>query len=135
MKQRVIVAKPPVYEACAHAFGADVIVGKPILWSWGDVIYNPTDVDIPPELFAHEAVHGARQIADVRAWWAQYLKDPQFRYEEEAIAHSAEWRDYVRRRPGRNNARMLDAIAERLASPLYGRMVGIEAARMAVLGQ
>lgn len=131
MKQRIVVAKPPVYDRCVHAFGAEVIVGKPIIWSWGDVIYNPTDIDIPRELLAHERVHGLRQLGAVETWWKRYLAEPDFRFEEEAIAHRAEW--HYLAKWGKGSADRLEAIAGRLASPLYGQMATLDEARRKML--
>lgn len=130
MKQTIVVAKPPVYDECVAAFGRDAIVGKPILWAWGDKIYNPLDIDIPRELLAHEAVHGARQLGQVESWWELYLKDAAFRYNEEVLAHRAEWRNLVKW--NRQSAAALDAIAARLASPLYGKMCSMDGARFAL---
>jgi hypothetical protein len=136
MKQAIIIAKPPVYDQCVAAFGADNIVGRPILWSWEDSIYNPMDVDIPPELRAHEMVHGERQsVQGAKVWWAQYLADKNFRFEEERLAHRAEWREYLRRHAGRNNQFVLDMITTRLASALYGHMVSLDGARFAILAR
>jgi hypothetical protein len=132
MKQRVIIAKPPVYDRCVHAFGAAVIVGKPIIWSWGDVIYNPTNIDIARELVVHEGVHGARQLAaGVERWWDQYLLNRDFRFSEEVAAHQAEWQNLVKWH--KHSAAALEAISGRLASPLYGSMVDLNAARTNVL--
>jgi hypothetical protein len=138
VKQTVVVDKPPVYEKCVAAFGAETIVGKPILWSWGDKIYNPMDVDIPRELLAHEAVHGARQgftDAQILDWWGHYLSSPAARLEEEILAHREEWRTYRRRNVGRDCGAMLEAIAERLASPLYGKLITRDGARFAILAR
>lgn len=134
MRQRVIVGRPPVYDRCIAVFGQDVIVGKPIIWSWGEVIYNPLDIDITRELYAHEAVHGARQQDDVLAWWDKYLLYPQFRYVEEYLAHRAEWKNLVKHAPGKNLAADFEAIAGRLASPLYGSVTTLEAAKADILG-
>lgn len=136
MKQVIIVERPPVYERCVKAFGADAIVGQPILWSWGARIYNPMDVDIPPELLAHEAAHGAQQgleEAEIERWWDKYLSDLKFRLEEEVLGHRAEWFNYVRRRPGKDCSQVLNRIAERLASPLYGSMLSVARARRIIL--
>lgn len=133
MKQRVIVGRPPVFDRCVAQFG---ILGKPVIFSWGDVIYNPEDVDITKELFAHEAVHGERQGTEelgITRWWMKYLDDPMFRYDEELAAHRAEWQAYMRRRPGRDNTVMLNAIAGRLAGPLYGNIATIACAKDAIV--
>ena len=138
MKQTIIVAKPSVYDRCVAVFGAENIVDKPILWSWGDKIYNPMDVDIPRELLAHEAVHGARQgfaEAQILDWWGHYLSSPAVRLEEEILAHREEWRTYRRRNVGKDCGVMLEAIAERLASPLYGKLITRDGARLAILAK
>ena len=138
MRQRVIAGLPPVYDRCVEVFGAEAIVGRPILWAWGDRIYNPLGVDIPRELMAHERVHGERQgssDAQIREWWDQYLVDREFRFKEELLAHRAEWRTYQRWHPGQDGQPMLDAMAARLASEMYGRMVPAAAARHAILAR
>jgi hypothetical protein len=136
MKPIVVVERPPVYDRCVDVFGKAAIVGKPILWSWGDRIYNPEDVDIPPELFAHEAAHAAQQGTEekgIRRWWDNYLRDPKFRFEEEVLGHRAEWFNYVRRHPGHNCGPVLEAMAKRLAGDLYGNMVPLDIARATLL--
>ena len=132
MKQRVLIEKPPVYDRCVHAFGEETIVGKPIIWSWGDVIYNPTDIDIPRELLAHEAVHGVRQLAQgLEQWWDKYLINRDFRFEEEKLAHRAEWQYLAKW--GQGSAERLGLIAKRLASPLYGNMLHLDDAEFELL--
>lgn len=135
MKQRIVVAKPPVYEQCVRVFGAEVIVGKPIIWSWGEVIYNPLDIDIPRELIAHEAVHGERQgpnEGSIRHWWLQYLESAEFRYNEERLAHRAEWHTHRKYGAGKNLAPAFEGIAARLASPLYGKVISVDGAKLAL---
>lgn len=129
----IVVGKPPVYARCAALFDID---GKPILFAWGDKIYNPMDIDIPKELIAHERVHGERQTSDpakIMRWWDRYLADDAFRFEEERVAHRAEWLYYAKRNPGKNTRPVLDAIAGRLAGALYGSLTTISAARDAIL--
>jgi len=134
MKQTIVIARPPIYDRCDAQFH---IAGKPILFSWGDKIYNPMDVDIPHELIAHEAAHGAQQGTEekgIRRWWDQYLADPQFRLYEELLGHRAEWREYMRRHPnGKDSARVLEAIAGRLSSELYGNVISLDDARSRVM--
>lgn len=79
-------------------------------------------------LMRHEAVHSVRQGADPVAWWDRYLKEKSFRFLEELLAHRVEFSCYAKR--GRNERRfMLQQISERLAGPLYGKMVNIRFAR------
>lgn len=131
MKQTIIVAKPPVYAACDAQFK---IAGKPVLFSWGHSIYNPMNVDIPRYLLAHEAVHGERQLkVGIDAWWDKYLADASFRFEEERVAHRAEWLSYSKWCKLEQRAPYLEGVAKRLSSELYGNMVTLDEARIAIL--
>lgn len=123
MKQIVVNDYPPVYAECVRAF--DLKPDQPVLFAWGETIYNPTGCTITPELFAHEAVHGARQMEQgVEAWWKSYLADARFRVFEESLAHVAEYAAYVRRHANRRKrTAMLEAIAQRLCGPLYGNLL------------
>lgn len=138
---RVIVAEPPLIEAIDAKFG---VRGQPILFAFGDVIYNPAGGDVPPELMAHEAVHGERQLklaGGVDAWWQRYLDDDMFRLEEELPAHHAEFLKLVElQRPQwrseRNLRRTMAAhVARKLAAPLYrfGKIVTVETAKKILL--
>ncbi len=132
---RVIRANPPLFDRIDAAFG---IAGKPVIFSWGDRIYNPMGISVTSELHAHEAVHGRRQGgADetaIVAWWERYIDEPAFRLAEEVPAHRAEYMRFCARHGNKSNrANALDAIASRLASPLYGDLVSQAQARLAVL--
>jgi hypothetical protein len=101
--------------------------GHGVLFAFGDTIYNPSGAVIPPPLLAHEEVHGRRQTRNageifratqVERWWEQYLKDPEFRYDEELYAHVAEFKAQM---PYDRNlrAKLLMSTAQRLIAPLY----------------
>lgn len=127
--QAVVNDKPPIYAEIVAAFPQAVKGG--VLFSWGDVIYNPSAIEIPASLFAHERVHGERQGSgpDITTWWARYILDRDFRFEEEKLAHIAEyqWWRYHGNRHGRRAAESI--IAHRLASPLYGSMIPLHQAK------
>lgn len=142
---KILIERPPVYDACVAAFpGADVAHA---IFSWGDRIYNPSDVPLTPALLAHEHVHCVRQQQycgigpghtvplelGVELWWQRYLSDAEFRLDEEALAHAAEYASLARgaNRHGRRAA--LTMLAKRLASPLYGKLLSIDAAKARIL--
>jgi hypothetical protein len=134
VKQKIIVARPPVYDRCVAKFGAAAIVGRPVIWSWGSVIYNPENTGISRELQAHEAVHGERQgdtDQSIMEWWERYLEEPSFRLDEELHAHRAEYRAGVKRHGPR--PRDLETIAQRLAGALYGHLLTLSQAKHAIL--
>lgn len=116
--QRIVRDYPPLYEAIAAAFNLAGRDYQPF-FSWGDLIYNPHGVEIPPCLIAHEAVHGIRQREDVSGWWHRYIEDSGFRLQEEVLAHVAEYRSRAAGKPRNERRWLIVQTAKRLASPLY----------------
>ena len=117
---RIVRGYPLLIDRIHAQFG---VRGKPVIYAWGDIIYNPMGIVIPPELLVHEAVHCERQGIDPVSWWEQYLDDELFRLDEEVLAHRAEYEflTHTGNRAMRRGAAA--AVAGRLASPLYGRMI------------
>ncbi len=128
----IIIDYPPLFDEIDAAFR---VKGKAVFYSWRGDIYNPLDIEIPPELLVHEAVHGERQMkTDIKAWWRAYIKLPSFRLQEEIPAHQAELQYLVEHAPNRNARRVaLKHVAIRLASPLYGKMISVGAAKRRLL--
>lgn len=132
---KIVRARPPLWEEIHAAFP---MASKPgVIFTWGDTIYNPSGVVITPELKAHEGVHFSRQTNHppaIEAWWRRYIADPEFRFAEELPAHRAEYqafRNRVRCYPSR--AAFANALAQRLASPLYGSLATPAKARSLIL--
>jgi hypothetical protein len=121
---RVIRGFPPNIRKINQTFN---VRGMNVFFAWGDTIYAPMGGKLPPELMAHEEVHGRRQNGDPAAWWERYLSDPGFRLQEEIPAHLAELEHLGR------PEHALRYIAERLSSTLYGSMVSFEDA-LEILG-
>ena len=118
---RVLVERPPNFAELARVFP---IIGKPVIFSWGDVIYNPMSARITPQLFAHEAMHQWRQRGDVERWWRSYVDDTEFRLREEIVGHRAELRKVVEMGMNRHQRRTeAKVIAKRLASSMYGNLI------------
>ncbi len=95
-----------------------------VIFAYGDKIYAPPGAVLPltPHLEAHEAVHGERQRAiGVDEWWRLYLTNIRFRYNEELLAHRAEYLSMIK---GAQNPiyikGALKMVATRLSSSLYG---------------
>lgn len=119
--------RPPMWAEIDAKFHVD---GKPVIFSWGDIIYNPQHITIPPELIVHESVHGIRQLSSVvndpdidptEAWWLCYIQNESFRYAEELLAHKAEYQFLAAKVKDRNKLNsLLVRTAARLTSPLYG---------------
>ena len=131
---QIVVARPPNFDEIVAAFP---IATKPgVLFAWGDTIYNPSGVVIPPQLVAHEGVH-AKQHAAVGSpayWWRQYITFVEFRAEQELAAHREEFKVYCQRVKDRNQqAKALHMIASRLSGPLYGGAMSFADARRQIV--
>lgn len=104
-----------------------------VLFCFGDTIYNPHSVPIHESIMGHEQVHSVRQGTDPVGWWRRYLSDPQFRFEEELLAHQVEylyWHNTGNRLVRRRN---LSLIADRLSGALYGKVVSKAEAKKLIL--
>lgn len=133
---RIVNAYPPNIEAIDAAFK---VKGQPILYAYGDKIFNPAAVNVPPHLIVHEEVHGDRQGTDVDGWWDRYIADPEFRLAEELPAHVAEFKALCaaqRHRwvSERSMRRVIASdMARKLAAPLYGNLISVSEAKKAIL--
>lgn len=120
---KIEIALPPNFDKILAAFpGA---ANRGVIFAYGDTIYSPSGVTIPPALIAHEEVHGQRQRLmyaqdAVSRWWEQYISDPEFRYDEELHAHAAELNVLKHIVKDRNErAKLAMHTAQRLLAPLY----------------
>lgn len=117
---KIVSDYPPNIEDLRTVFP---LSGKEI-FTWGDIIYNPSGSVLSDHLIAHETVHCLQQGADIQGWWDRYKIDPAWRLEQELQAHRAEYRSYCSSTKDRNaRARFLHAIAFRLSAPMYGKVI------------
>lgn len=101
------------------------------IFAYAPEIYVPSGKPLSEALIAHESVHIERQLAyrsshgiGVKGWWRHYLADVQFRYEEELLAHRAEYQYMIQNATCRQMRRSaLKMVGTRLASQLYGGLV------------
>ena len=122
---QVIQAYPPNIADIREKFP---LTGMEI-FCYGDIIYNPCGKPLPRSLMVHEQVHQEQQAGDPASWWVRYLRDPEWRLEQELEAHRAEYADFCRSHTDRNfRARYLHDISHRLASPMYGKLITPSAA-------
>lgn len=147
----IIKAYPPNIDQIDAHFGSRTLRQNE-MYAYGQAIFNPHGVDIPPWLVAHEAVHAWRQLHPVfinpedpeakmllamsvhdkvERWWNSYCKNPEFCFAEELVAHAAEYRYYCQVKTHTRIERRLylTAIAERLVGPLYGNPGRLNVAR------
>ena len=124
----IIVGLPPNFEQIKASFPDAEKPG--VMFAYDGKIYNPSGNVIPSALIAHEEVHLKRQRdlgpnphsttkwSGPDLWWDNYLHDSEFRYNEELLAHVAEFQ--MQRTRDRNFvARLMVHTALRLIAPLY----------------
>lgn len=127
---RIVYGYPPIYEEAAKVFD---IRGKPVIFAWGDTIYNPGRAHIPAHLEEHEATHGRQQmrLGGPEIWWQRYLHESEFRLEQEIEAYQVQYRYFCRTVSNRGErAAFLRKIAGDMASEIYRCNISLpEAAR------
>lgn len=113
--------RPPNYSAIMNAV-PHVKFRRGMLYAWGNVLFNPDAVPLTPELWEHEYCHARQQDREISAWWARYLVDVPFRFQQEAEAHSIEISTVLERAGGqltKKARRQVASIKDRMHSPIY----------------
>lgn len=128
---QIVFELPPMWKEIEATF--PTAEKECAVFAYGNTIYNPWKVNIAPQIMAHEQVHSKRQGSDPAGWWHRYLDEPQFRLDEEIAAHQVEWQVYCHHWKDRNaQARYLNFMKLRLASPLYGGLISPRDAGVAI---
>lgn len=125
LHMKISYSKPPIYDKAKAAFQ---FKEPGTIFTYGDTIYNPGGVPLTPDLITHEEVHERQQKAigafGARRWWKRYLKDPQFRFEQELEAYRAQYKFVKGFIKDRNTlAAYLNEIAGFLSGPMYGNII------------
>jgi len=127
-------AYPPNIDAIEKVFP---MARKPgVVFAYGKVIYVPSGKVLSPEILRHELVHCTRQQQfGLDAWWDFYLRDDAFRYNEELLAHRAEYKEICEQHGMTRQQRkqILKHVAKKLSAALYGKMVTFEKAKKDLL--
>ena len=106
------------------------IRGKEVVFTYGDILYNPHNVEVHRHLLIHEQTHERQQGKDPESWWARYLKDKEFRLSQEVEAYQNQFK-FIKssiKDPYRV-VLALDELAEHLSSRIYGNMIKFKEAR------
>lgn len=83
----IVKSYPPNYELVKLALP----VTESNIYCYGDTIYNPSGGYIPDDILYHENVHKEQQGDEVELWWNRYLRDKDFRYEQELEAYAKQY--------------------------------------------
>lgn len=125
----IVKGLPPNFEEIFKVFPR--ARGVNVVFAYEPNIYTLSGQMLTHELAVHEKVHIDRQRAmGVKAWWDKYLVDRQFRWEEELLAHRAEYAELCRVLPIKaKRDKALKHVARKLASGLYNNMVTVKQAK------
>lgn len=131
----IIASRPPNFAAIVKVFPFAANYG--VIFAYYPNIYVPSGRELPPQLIAHESVHIQRQKdMGVELWWDKYLADTAFRYNEELLAHQAEYKSLIENATCRQQRRSaLKIVAKRLTSQLYGGLVSVKQAAIDIAGE
>src|SRR3989338_9900589 len=116
--------KPPIWDDVCGAFG----IKPEAYFTYGDTIYNPSKLPLIADIIEHEKVHMEQQKhndVDAALWWGRYLREPEFRLDQEARAYGRQYEvicSVVKDRNHRN--RYLMALSRSLSGPLYNNSIG-----------
>lgn len=113
--------KPPIWNDACAAFRVNP---KNTVFTYGDIVYNPSGQVVSEDVLVHEAVHGDQQQHNSEAaalWWGRYLRDDGFRVDQEARAYGKQLAFLYTKFKDRNRrVRILFDLARVLSGPLYG---------------
>lgn len=135
MKMKIARSFPPNYEDIVVAIPA-VKRNPNIIFTYGDTLYVPSGVMIPPHLHAHEVTHCVEQAKiGVDEWWSKYLVSPRFRLEQELLAYRAQYQFLLKHSPRHFARTVLLKISEDLSGAMYGSIVDRPMARDLITGK
>lgn len=102
------------------------------VFTYGDTLHNPGRGKIPHDLLVHEITHMEQQGDNPAGWWRKYIKDTEFRLNQEVEAYRNQYRQYIKIVKDRNKrAVFIYRIATDLSSDLYGKIINYsEAVRL-----
>ncbi len=99
------------------------------LFPWAPDIYNPSGLDIPPDIFVHELKHIVQQGKNPKEWWDKYILDKNFRLEQELEANREQYKficKLTKDREQRNKA--LIAMAKNVSGEIYNVSISFQEA-------
>jgi len=117
---KISLEYPPIYEEAKKKFE---LSGREV-FTFGDIIYNPSKSDIPDHLMVHEEIHCRQQGNTPNLWWSRYLQDNNFILDQETAAYRAQYKFICEKVKDRNTRyRALHQIATDLSGKMYGNLV------------
>lgn len=122
------IMEAPNLQEMKDVFG---VSEKDVIIAYGDTIYTP-DCGLSRDLIVHELVHCKRQGLNkdsAKRWYELYMRDVNFRLNEEVLAYKAQYEYCCRVYKDKNRqTKILVALAGQLASSQYGNIITLQEA-------
>ena len=132
---KIIFDYPPNYDRICKYF--PVKNKKGIVFTYGNLLYNPDDGYIPEHLVVHEETHARQQEehnGGAVGWWEQYFKNAKFRLLQELKAYQNQYQYAVKHENRKMRRVILDRISKDFASDIYGNLLTKKNARKLITG-
>jgi hypothetical protein len=126
-----VIERPPNWKAIIEVFPL-VEYRRGVMFCYGNKIYNPDGIHIPPWLLAHEATHSLQQCGCPESWWRDYLAERKFRLAMETEAHVVEVEAFNEHHNRGMRRGYLRDCADRLSGSLYGNLIKPREARQII---
>ena len=117
---QVVQENPPFIDELGNVFR----LPEGAVFTFGEVIYNPSGNIISKPLMKHEEHHSRQQGIDPQAWWERYLKDSDFRLAQEVPAYQLQYREAKKYIKDKNSLfQYVLNLANDLSSQMYGNCI------------
>lgn len=126
---KIIHENPPFIDEARNVFR----LPAGAIFTFGDMIYNPSKNPIDEPLMMHEAVHSRQQGDKPQEWWQRYLVDKDFRLSQELPAYQVQFHAYKKLDKNRERVhRFAMRLARDLSSDQYGNIISFNGAYQAI---
>ena len=103
-----------------------------VVFTYGNIIYNPFNVEIQSDLMVHEQVHMNQQGEFPEEWWNRYCRDIDFRLRQEVEAYGEQYL-FIKKHVGTKRMKsVLFKMADALSSALYGKIIDFQKAEQLI---
>ncbi len=126
LEMKILIEQPPILDKILKA---EMKPQKTTIFAYKNAIWNPSGVEIPPDILVHEEVHLKQQEGANDDWYDKYLMDKDFRLKMEVEAFREQYKFFCEMVKDRNlRARYLNKLALNLSSEIYGKIINLQTA-------
>lgn len=124
---KIEIKYPPNIKDIEKRFGT---LGKNVVFTYGDTLYNPSGAFIDVYLTKHEETHARQQGNDIEGWWKKYFEDDKFRLNQEIEAYHNQYEYFCKNKKDLlRQEKFLALIAGDLSGAMYGNICDLKEAK------